>query len=63
MYRATLRSVIGRPRSRKEQAVVSRDTVDTAEPLTRTDPLPQTCFKGPVKIGNPAMVTVALSFK
>jgi hypothetical protein len=48
---------------KREQAVGSREIVDTAEPLTQNDPLPQNCYRGAVKIGSPAMVTIALRFK
>ncbi len=63
MYRATLRGGVGQTRTKREQAVGSRATIDTAEPLTQNEPLPQSCYRGAVKIGNPAMVTVTLRFK
>jgi len=63
MSQATLRGGVGQTRTKREQAVGSRDTVDTAKPLTRDEPLPQICYRGAVRIGDPAMVTVALRFK
>jgi serine/threonine protein kinase len=63
MYRATLRGGVGQIRTRREQEIGSRAVIDGAESLTQDDPLPQICFRGAVKIGNPAMVTVALRFK
>lgn len=64
MYRATLRGGVGQTRTKREQMVGSREIIDDAEQsLTQDDPLPQTIYRGAVKIGNPAMVTVALRFK
>jgi serine/threonine-protein kinase len=65
MYRATLRNGLGKAQTIREQTVMSRSTEDTAEPLTQseTSTFPQTVYKGAVKIGNPAMFTVALKFK
>jgi hypothetical protein len=63
MYRATLRGGVGQAKTKREQSIGSRETVDVAEPLTQDDALPQTVFKGAVKNGNPARVTVALRFK
>jgi hypothetical protein len=62
MYRATLDGGVGQTRTKREQSVGNRDVTDTAE-LTQDDPLPQTVFRGAVKKGNPAMVTVALRFR
>ncbi len=65
MYRATLRNGNGRAQTIREQNVMSRNTDDTAEPLTQSEPstFPQTVYKSVVKIGNPAMFTVALKFR
>ena len=65
MYQATLRNGNRKALTIREQTVMSRETNDTAEPLTQseTNTLPQTVYKGAVKIGNPAMFTVALKFK
>ena len=63
MYRATLRSSVGQTSTKREQVVGSRATIDTAKPLTQNEPLPQTCYRGAVKIGNPAMMTVVVRFK
>lgn len=65
MYRATLQKGIGKAQTLREQTVMSRETSDTTEPLTQgeTNTLPQTVYKGAVKIGNPSMFTVALKFK
>lgn len=63
MYRARLRGGVGQARTKREQTVGSRTTIDTAEPLTQNEPVPQSCYRGAVKSGNPAMVTVALRFK
>lgn len=65
MYRATKRNGIGKPQTIREQQVVSRETIDTQEPLTQSDTrtFPQTAYRRAVKIGNPAMFTVALKFK
>ncbi len=63
MHRATLRGGVGQTRTKREQTIGSRATIDTAEALTRDDPLPQTCYRGAVKMGSPAMVMVALRFK
>lgn len=64
MYRATLRDGVGQTKTKREQAAGSREIIDGAEsPLTQDDPSPQTVFKGAVKNGNPAMVTVALRFR
>jgi|GEM_PF-2095473 len=64
MYRATLRGSVGQTRTKREQSVSNREIIDDAEQsLTQGDPLPQTVFRGAVKIGNPAMVTVALPFR
>jgi eukaryotic-like serine/threonine-protein kinase len=62
-FRATLRNGVGQTRTKREQAIGSRATIDTAEPLTHSEPLPQTSYRNAVKIGNPAMATVALRFK
>lgn len=62
-YRASLRGGVGKPRTKREQKVGSRETIETDDPLTKDDPLPQTVYKSAVKVGNPAMFTVALRFK
>ncbi|MGH9752119.1 MAG: serine/threonine protein kinase [Blastocatellia bacterium] len=63
MYRATLRGGEGKTRTKRELAVGSRATVDTAEPLTLDELLPQNCYRGTVKNGDPAMVTIILRFR
>lgn len=63
MYRATLRGGVGQTRTKREQSVGIRATIDTAEPLIQNEPLPQNCFRGAVKIGNPAIATLRLKFK
>ncbi|MEK7829463.1 MAG: serine/threonine-protein kinase, partial [Acidobacteriota bacterium] len=63
VQRATLRGGVGQVRTMREFAVSSRGTFDTAESLTKDDPLPQTSYRRAVKIGNPAIVMVALRFK
>jgi serine/threonine protein kinase len=64
MYRATLRDGLGQTKTKREQAVSTREIIDGAEaPLTQDDPLPQTVFRGVVRNGNPAMVTVTLKFR
>jgi len=63
IHRASLRGGVGQTRTKREQAVGSRATQDTAEPLTQDEPLPQNCYRGAVKIGNPAMVTVVVRFE
>lgn len=63
MYQASLRGGTGQARTKLEQVVGNREIIDGAEALTQDDPSPQTVFRGAVKIGNPAMVTVTLRFK
>jgi hypothetical protein len=63
VYRATLRGGVGQIRTKREQIIGIRATIDTAEPLTQDEPLPQICYRSAVKIGNPAMATVELRFR
>jgi serine/threonine protein kinase len=63
MYRAALRGGVGQARTKREQVVGSRGTFDTAEPLTQEEPMPQNCYRGTVKNGNPAMIMVVLRFR
>lgn len=62
-YRASLRGGVGKTRTKREQKVGTRETVEADEPLTSNDPLPQTILRTVVKKGAPAMVTVALRIK
>ena len=61
--RASLRDGVGKLRTRREQRVGTRETVEADEPLTQSDPLPQTVLRAVVKKGSPAMVTVALKVR
>lgn len=62
-YRASLRGGVKKLRTRREQKVGMRETVEADEPLTPADPLPQTILRAVVKNGSPAMVTVALKIR
>jgi tRNA A-37 threonylcarbamoyl transferase component Bud32 len=61
--RASLRGGVGKLRTRREQRVGTRETVEADDPLTPSDPLPQTVLRAVVKNGSPAMVTVALKIR
>ncbi len=61
--RAILANITTIAERKESRAIGSRATIDTAEVLMRDDPLPQTCFRGAVKIGSPVMVIVGLRFK
>lgn len=64
MYRARLQRGLGQTRTKREQSVGTREIIDDAEQsLTQDDPLPQTVYKGAVKIGNPMIMTVALRLR
>ena len=65
MYRATLKNNGNKLMTLQEQKIMSRETNDVQETLTQSDTatFPQTVYRGAVKLGNPAMFTVALKFK
>ena len=65
MYRATLKNNGNKLMTLQEQTIMSRETNDVPETLTQSDTEtgPQIVYRGAVKIGNPAMFTVALKFK
>lgn len=67
MHRASLRDGVGQTKTKREQSVGNREIVDSAEnsadPLTQADPLPQTVFRGAVRIGSPAIVTLTLQVR
>ena len=63
VFTASLRGGLGAPQTNREYVVGTRATIDTAESLSQNEPPPQTCYRSAVKIGNPAMVTVALGFR
>ncbi len=65
MYRATLKNSGNKLMTLQEQIIMSRETNDVPETLTQSDTetSPQIVYRGAVKIGNPAMFTVALKFK
>lgn len=62
-HRASLRGGAGKARTKREQRVGTRETVEADEPLTSSDPLPQTVLRTVVRKGAPAMVTVALRIR